>query len=296
MTIAVDALADIGAGLPPIGLDRITAVADLQTRTDRKYLLPVDDWVFVVDQFHRRLHALEIDSRRLFDYESVYFDTPDLLAYHRHAHGRRTRFKIRTRSYLDTGDTALELKTKGGRGETQKQRYPYRMQDRYRLTSDARAVIAEHVADQLAGGTPELALSTCYRRATLLDAASGSRLTCDVGLRFSDGKGHYYDAPPELILVESKTTGRTTPVETALWRRGHRPVSISKYCAGLALLNPELPANRWHRTLRRHFGWEPAHRQYQPSSIPRQGRFSQSINTGAKKITAGNATRPLDNR
>lgn len=294
MTVAVDALGDIGAGLPPTDLDRITAVADLQTRTDRKYLLPVDDWRVVVDHRHQRLQVLEIDNRRLFDYESVYFDTPGLLAYHRHAHGRRTRFKIRTRSYLDSADTALELKTKGGRGETQKQRYPYRMTDRYQLTSDAHAVIGEHLGDQLGGEKPELSLITRYHRATLLDAVSGSRLTCDVGLRFSDGRRRR-DAPSDLVLVESKTAGPTTPVELDLWRMGHRPVSISKYCVGLALLHPDLPANRWNRVLRRHFDWQPAHAQYQPSSIPVQGKFSQAMSAGAKKITAGSATRPADN-
>jgi hypothetical protein len=32
-----------------------------------------------------------------------------------------------------------------------------------------------------------------------------------------------------------------------LWAHGHRPVSVSKFAAGLSLLTPELPANRWHR-------------------------------------------------
>lgn len=42
-------------------------------------------------------------------------------------------------------------------------------------------------------------------------------------------------------------------VDRVLWSRGHRPVSISKDATGLAALRPDLPANRWQRTLRSHF-------------------------------------------
>src|SRR5690625_7828608 len=61
----------------------------------------------------------------------------------------------------------------------------------------------------------------------------------------------------EMLLVESKTVGAAGQVDAILWRLGHRPVALSKYCAGLALLDPRLPANRWNRTLRRTFGWQP---------------------------------------
>lgn len=59
------------------------------------------------------------------------------------------------------------------------------------------------------------------------------------------------------MLLESKTAGRPAPVDLLLWRLGHRPTAISKYCVGLALLNPNLPANRWNRCLRHGFGWAP---------------------------------------
>jgi hypothetical protein len=37
-----------------------------------------------------------------------------------------------------------------------------------------------------------------------------------------------------------------------------RPVSVSKYCVGVALLHPEVPANPWQRMLRRNFGYDAA--------------------------------------
>jgi hypothetical protein len=42
----------------------------------------------------------------------------------------------------------------------------------------------------------------------------------------------------------------------ALAQMGIRPVRLSKYCIGVALLNPDMAANRWNRLLVRHFGWQ----------------------------------------
>lgn len=250
---AAATVASIFKELAPTDLEHLNSIAELQTRTDRKYLLPVDLFASVIDQFGDRLQVLQIGGLRQFDYESVYFDTPALDAYHRHAHGRRRRFKVRTRSYLDWGQTTLEIKTEGGRGETIKERHAYQLEDRKRLDEPARIQVSRKLgyldARQLGPS-----LTTNYLRSTLLDRVSGSRLTCDVDLTFSD-EVRRQCGPDDLVLLESKTTGSTTPIDTALWLRGHRPVSISKYCTGLALIHPGLPANRWNRTLRRYFGW-----------------------------------------
>src|SRR5699024_10098935 len=100
-------------------------------------------------------------------------------------------------------------------------------------------------------------LVTGYARTTIVDLAGQSRMTCDVDLTFSSpdrtGAGSR-----SAVLVESKTAGAASRVDRMLWRMGHRPIALSKYCAGLAVLYPHLPANRWSRVLRRSFGWRPA--------------------------------------
>ena len=67
---------------------------------------------------------LEISGIRSFRYESVYFDSPDLLTYRSHVQGRRKRFKVRSRSYMDTGECMFELKLKNRVGTTVKSRIP----------------------------------------------------------------------------------------------------------------------------------------------------------------------------
>ena len=52
-----------------------------------------------------------------------------------------------------------------------------------------------------------------------------------------------------VAVVETKNLATPSPADRALWDAGHRPARISKYATGMALLHPELPANRWYRTL-----------------------------------------------
>lgn len=251
---AVDRAVDV---MPPLGLDEVQAAADLQTRTDRKYLVPAADFLAMTRELDGALAVLEIDGLRRFDYESVYFDTPELEAHHAHAHDRRRRWKVRTRTYLDSGLCTLEIKSEGGRGETIKDRHPWALQDRYTLDTGARELIDSTLGSPSPAEKLELSLVTRYDRTTVVDLQTRSRMTCDVDLSF-DRHGIRRHGPRDLVLVESKTVGAAGQVDAVLWRRGHRPLSLSKYCAGLALLDPSLPANRWNRTLRRHFDWEPA--------------------------------------
>lgn len=256
MTPATDTLSEVTRDLAPASLAQVMAVAELQTRVDRKYLVPTTALRELLTRLAGRMDVLEIDGLRSFAYESVYFDTPGLLTFRQHAQGRRNRFKVRTRTYLDSATTMLEVKTEGARAGTIKDRYPYDVADRHGLTERARRVVDEHLPGLRVADRLELSLVTGYQRATLVDAAKGTRMTCDVGLVFADDRRRS-EGPESLVLVESKSPGAVTPVDTILWRLGHRPLSLSKYCLGLALVQPHLPANRWNRTLRRDFGWVP---------------------------------------
>ena len=53
----------------------------------------------------------------------------------------------------------------------------------------------------------------------------------------------------DIAVVETKNPATPSPADRALWEAGYRPTRISKYATGMALLHPELPANRWYRTL-----------------------------------------------
>jgi hypothetical protein len=250
-------LAGVLLDLPPVTLSEVLAAASLQTRVDRKYLLTPGQFDRLAAALRGRFHALEIGGRRMFGYESVYFDTPDLALYRAHRQGRRRRYKARTRTYLDSDECMFEVKLEGRRGETVKRRLPYAPRDRDVLTPAARAFLDETLAAEYGMTAAPLtpALTTTYHRSTLVDLAGGARLTCDVDLVCADDR---LRAPgPERVLVESKSTGSGSVADAALGALGIRPIGISKYCVGVALLHPHEPANRWNRTLRQEFGWRP---------------------------------------
>ncbi|RIJ76734.1 polyphosphate polymerase domain-containing protein [Nakamurella silvestris] len=238
--------------LRTVELAELQAVADLQTRVDRKYIIGSAVAADLITALGDGLRVLELDGARDFAYESVYFDTPDLSSYFGSAHGRRRKFKVRTRSYLDSGLCVLEVKTTGGRGQTVKERVDYDLASRDVLTSTAQGYLD---AKDLPAGDLRATLTTRYRRATLLEDG-GARATLDTGLVCISPDGQLARMSGQ-VLVETKSTGAATAVDRHLWAVGQRPVRVSKYCTGLAALHADLPANRWNRTLRRHFHWQP---------------------------------------
>lgn len=241
--------------LAPVALDELVGEAALLTRVDRKYLVPLPVAEAVLAELDPRTRVLEIDGRRGFSYDSVYFDTVDHLSYRLTAQRRRRRFKLRTRGYLDTGASFLELKTKSGRGATVKERMEYAPAERTRLTAAGRnyvaALLERHGHDAALVGSLRPALVSRYLRTTLL-LPDGSRATIDTALRWSSLDGSRETASVALLghaILESKSIGRPSALDRALWRAGHRPSGLSKFGTGTAALHPELPGNKWARTL-----------------------------------------------
>jgi hypothetical protein len=249
----------------PVRLDELVAEASLLTRVDRKYVVPREDLAAVIAALAPSTRVLEIDGARDFAYESVYFDTPDLLSFRMAAQPRRRRFKLRTRTYFDTGTAYLEIKTRGARGTTVKDRDEYDLRTRDRLTDEARVDVAEAFdaiglaaerADEL-----DATLVTRYRRATLLAPDGAGRATIDTALEWIEPDAGGF-ALPATAIVETKSGARPSDVDRTLWRAGHRPATVSKYATGLAALHPGLPQNRWARLLRGPF--EPGRRSPRP--------------------------------
>jgi len=241
------------ASLDPIGLDELIEVASLQTRVDRKYIVERDALDTVLDDLEDGTRMLDIDGVRSFGYESVYFDTPDLSSYLGAAHRRRRRFKIRTRTYVDSAQCYLEVKSPGARNATVKDRLEHDVELPDELGSEgedyAEEVLGESDVD-VASLVP--VLRTSYRRGTLYVPSSQSRATIDLDLAWRLETGRELRLP-HLAIVETKSGSTPGAVDRLLWRHGHRPASISKYGTGMAALVPGLPSNKWAPVLRTYF-------------------------------------------
>lgn len=235
----------------PIGLEELNTAAALQTRIDRKYVVETGLAAQIIEEFTAKVQVLEMLGRRSFTYESVYFDTPDLDSYKLAAHGRRRRYKIRTRTYVDSDISFLEVKTEGARAATVKERIPYDPSDSHRLTSEGLAYIKETLTSSigsLPSGVLRPVIETRYRRITLYLPESQSRATLDLGVTWRRPASQ----PHELngaIIVETKSGSAASALDRHLWSHGVRPSRISKFATGMAALDPTLSANRWHRTI-----------------------------------------------
>ena len=249
-------------------LAELNSAAGLLTRVDRKYLVPLKSAQGLVDGLAPHAQVLAIDERRRFSYASTYFDTPELDAFMLTARKRRRRFKVRTRTYLDSGLCFLEVKTNGSRESTVKDRFKYDPDDADRVTPDGRLFIIERLVESSTCSPDEAStiaealvpvMDSTYSRTTLHLPHDEARATFDTELTWDlfgpDGKrlergvsvGH-------LNVVETKNPSTASPTDRLLWNQGHRPTRISKYATGMALLYANLPTNRWNRTIKRNLG------------------------------------------
>ena len=237
----------------PIGLDELNAKAALQTRVDRKYVIDHETLDCLLRWLPVNSRFLTIDDRTCFRYHSLYYDLHRMSSYLDAEHGRPRRWKVRDRSYLDTGTHWLEVKTQRGE-HTVKHRVESSSGERRAWMAGEQRTIDDALTDC---GMPTLSLealgprvATDYERTTWWEPASGARLTMDQNLVWTDQITECRLRLQGLVVVETKSAGSApSNLDHALWSLGARPRRFSKYATGLALLNPDLPHNRWHSTI-----------------------------------------------
>lgn len=244
------------AGLPSISLSELMERAELLQRTDRKYIVSAEQLQELLRGLGDEVRVLEIQGNRVLRYESVYFDTPDRASYRCAAHRRRHRFKVRTRTYVDTSGSFLEVKVRDARRQTVKLRIPCAVKQRHSLGNADQAFLretfVEHDLDVSLIAQLAPVLHTNFRRATLYVPGANCRVTIDTDLTFSEPESASIGVR-ELMVLETKSGTHDQRVDRLLWRMGVRPQRVSKFAIGSALLDPELPDNKWARTISRHF-------------------------------------------
>ena len=239
-----------------ISLAGANDVAELQTRVDRKYIVDEATLCDLLGALDPAMRVLEIDGARSCDYHSTYFDTEDFALYRAAIQGRRRRYKVRCRAYGAAGPCFLEVKAKGSRGVNVKTRIGCDRGDLESITLQGHDFIDSTTSVSGLASTLMPVLTTQYSRSTLIDAVSCTRLTFDRNLRCSDpARG---DAVLDGFVVETKSARAPSAVDQWLWSHHVRPVKLSKFGTGLAATRPELPANKWHRLIARHWHTQPA--------------------------------------
>ncbi len=175
------------AELEAVSLEELDERAGMRRRVDTKYVVPVEVAGEIVARLGDDYRALDIDGRRRFTYESVYFDTPELRCFVDHVEGRRPRFKVRSRVYRETGACSFELKVRRPDEQTVKRQLDYEHADHGRITPAAWSFLEEalgELADEEPPADLAPTLSTRYERLTL-------------GAREETGRDHASNIRPE---------------------------------------------------------------------------------------------------
>ncbi|TWT88822.1 VTC domain protein [Pseudobythopirellula maris] len=237
---------DAAARLPdPLSLAEIEGSA-LMNRVDVKHLVSESQAAGLIRQLADEYRVLEIDGLRAFEYSTLYFDTPRLDCYLDHHNRRPLRRKYRMREYVASGARFLEIKTRDRRGRTDKRREPI-AEFELSMSADSRQFV-----HRVTGAEPELApqLWVRYRRLTLAHRQRAERVTLDWDLAFEQEGA--VRRVPRVVIVEIKqdANDRSSPARAELRRLGLRPLRVSKYCLGTALLKPHLKQNRFKPKLR----------------------------------------------
>lgn len=230
-----------------IQLGELVEEVGLLRRVDRKYVISDSTLHLLLRALTNNCSVLQIDGLTHFRYRSVYFDDTNRSSYTGAAHRRRRRFKVRTRTYCDSALCMVEVKVRGPRSNTIKTRQPHD-QSPYELSGSE-----NFVRQELDGrADPEQLIPTLensYVRTTLAHLEEGARITIDRGLSARllgpERRLHF----PNVNIVETKSSGPKTIADNWLWANGIRPSKVSKYGTVLAMLDTQLPANKWRRTI-----------------------------------------------
>ena len=143
----------------------------------------------------------------VFSYESCYFDDRQR-CFHEHLQGRRQRFKVRTRRYVESGKAFFEVKLKGKRGQTDKSREVCDDYYSFVINDDEHQMLrklyeksyGKRFSYRLAP-----ALHVSYRRFTLVSRSGRERITVDFNLGFETPTGRQAFIGDDFIIIETKT-------------------------------------------------------------------------------------------
>ena len=218
--------------MTPATLPELDAVA-LLDRIDTKYVLTVPRLLALIPSLAQEYRVLDIEGRRLHQYRTLYFDTSDFALYRHHCSGQTVRHKVRSRTYVDTGLAFFEIKAKTSDRRTVKHRLAT---PRFanNLTPDASAFVTTHLPTE---GRPLVpTLRNDFLRVTLVGKRTAERLTLDVNIQFDcDGRTAVL---PGIVIAELKQgdLAQPSPFRELMQTAQIPPMSISKYCVGVALL------------------------------------------------------------
>ena len=242
---------DVWQLMPTITLDEMRGVK-LMNRIDTKYVLSESEALRLLDNLRLEGYSVQIIGNvRACRYDTLYYDTAERDMYITHHNRKLTRQKIRTRTYLESGTTFLEIKNKTNRGRTKKRRTEIAREELYGFEHNATAMKFYGDNARYAHYIISPALATRFVRITLVNPHLTERLTIDLALNYEDVRSSRKASIDSMAIVELKQDGNTLSTAKRLLRDMHiPPLKVSKYCLGTTLTVEGIKSNRFKEKIR----------------------------------------------
>lgn len=218
----------------------------LLNRAEKKYVMHFNRVFDVLNAARLGYKVLEINGYRLMQYSTEYFDTQDNAMYLAHHNGKQSRFKVRKREYVISGEQFLEVKRRTNSGRTQKKRVE--LQGNEIDSANGQIFIEAATPYKLEG--LEMKLVNTFQRITLVNTQLKERITLDIGLEFKNQDSVIQLPAVAIIEIKFDKSVNDQGFDSIMRKQRIHDSSVSKYCIGRALLEPKLKANLFRNKIR----------------------------------------------
>jgi hypothetical protein len=233
----------------PISLHEMDDVR-MMRRVDMKFVFNINQLPLLLKKALVDYYLLDINEVREQIYDTTYFDTNNYSMYNLHHNGRNNRYKIRVRKYVCSKLGFLEVKRKNNKGETIKNRIKCPDIDDQLDFSGSSGFLEKFTPYNDKILWPKL--RNQFTRLTMVNKDFSERITIDYNLKFTDLKYHNQITNSNLCIVEIKRNkdSKKSQLLHTFYELKISNSGFSKYCIGLALLNPEVKTNLFKQKIR----------------------------------------------
>lgn len=213
----------------------------LMNRVDSKFVFNIKHFEKILTELQQSYSVLEIESKRVFRYESLYFDTPTYQLYRHHHCGKPARVKVRYRKYVDSNLVFFEVKKKTKAGRTDKHRI---VQPEISRTINGAETALLH---KMEVNLPDLEekVWVYFDRITMANNETQERITIDMNLMLEDAA--HKKSYPNVIIAEVKQErySRLSKFVEVLRKRNIPELSISKYALSVVTMKDDVKKNNF---------------------------------------------------
>ncbi len=213
----------------------------LMNRIDNKYVFHIDMLPDILEQIKNDYKIVLVQTQKIRQYATKYFDTDDFRMYLQHHNGQLPRYKSRYRTYIESGETFFEVKAKNNKSRTIKKRIKSELPDDLICENDI-SFLEKHTKFKREELKPSLNVS--FYRLTLQNSQHKERVTIDLNLKaFNQLHKKSFE---NLVIVETKQEQHIkSAMKQALKNQSILSNSFSKYCFSMTKLYPNLKQNNF---------------------------------------------------